>query len=303
MPTAIGDIQFLPVNLYKIGEIKGNNAVTGIADSMNTYCFLKGIVQSGNLSGNTTEFYALQDLTGAITMSSKTNINGYMPATGDSLEVRGKVLQMNGLTYFAADSVSKINPGVQISPVVVSSLDETSESELVTMKGYRLVDGTKWDTTGENGSFEVKANNGSDTITLKIVSGTDLYINSAKPVHEFDVTGIGSQNDLTIPYLKDYYLIPRSMSDIDQSTGIEPENSMNEKVELYPNPTSGVINIKSSMMIREIQITDIIGKVLFDQTNSSDQINRIDLSAYKQGIYFVKFYSGSAYETYKVIKE
>jgi len=170
------------------------------------------------------------------------------------------------------------------------------------MQGYRLVDGTKWDTTGGKGSFEVKANNGSDTITLKIVNGTDLYINSARPVHEFNVTGIGSQSDLTMPYLKDYYLIPRSISDIEQSTGIAPESSFNTRVEVYPNPTSGVINIKSSYMIREIQITDMIGKILLTQTYNSNNIGGIDLGTYKQGVYFIKIYNGMSYDVVKIVR-
>jgi len=302
-PTAIVDFQFLPINLYKIGEVKGNNTVTGIADSMNMYCFLKGIVQSGNLSGNATEFYSLQDLTGAITVTSLGMVNGYTPATGDSIEVRGTVLQLNGLTYFATDSISKISAGVQISPVVVASLNENTESGLVTMQGYRLVDGTKWDTTGAKGSFEVKANNGSDTITLKIVSGTDLYINSARPVHEFNVTGIGSQSDLTIPYLKDYYLIPRSMSDIEQSTGIAQENYFNTKLEVYPNPTSGYVNVAAGFNISEIRVTDMVGKILYRQIPGGYDAYRLDLSSLKQGVYFVEVYDGINDIVTKVIKE
>jgi len=302
-PTAIHDFQFLPVHLYKIGEVKGNNALSGIADSINTYCLLKGVVQSNNLSGNTTEFYSLQDLTGAITLTSATIVNGYIPTTGDSVEVRGTVLQLNGLTHFATDSVSRLSSGVQLSAVVVTTLDENTESGLVTMNGYRLVDGTKWDTTGANGSFEVKAYGASDTITLKIVSGTDLYDNSAKPVHEFDVTGIGSQNDVTMPYLTSYDLIPRGISDIQQSTGIAPENLLNGKVEIYPNPASGMINIKSSFVITEIQITDVVGRILYVQPYNSDNISGIDLGSFKQGVYIVKIYNGASCDIVKILKD
>jgi len=303
LPRDFGDFQFFPYNLYKIREVKGNNPVSGIADSINTYCLLKGIIQSENLSGNNSEFYSLQDSTGAITVTSSSLVDGYSPVVGDSVELRGTVLQFNGLTHFAVDSVSKISSGIQIPPVIVTSLDENTESGLVTINGYALVDSTKWDTTGANGSFEVKATNTTDTISLKIVSGTDLYNNTSKPPHNFNVTGIGSQDDPTSPYFSDYYLIPRNISDFAHNSGIAPQNLLNGQIEVYPNPASESIYITAGFNITEIQVTDMVGKVLYSQIAVAAKTSKVDLSSFEQGIYLVKVYNGSSYGITKIVKE
>ena len=303
IPRNIQDFKLIATPYYKIRQIKGYNPISGIADSINTYCFIKGIVQSTNLSGNKSLFFAIQDSTGSITITSNTLINGYNPVVGDSVIISGMVLQKNGLTNLKADSISKISVASQISPVVETSLDENTESKLVTFNNYTLVDPAKWDTTGANGSFSLKANNGADTITITIVSGTDLYSNAAKPLWNlFDVTGIGSQADATMPYLTGYYLIPRSINDFSHSSAIKPDINSGNKISIYPNPASGYINISSTEKISSIEITDLLGKILIMQNSTQTAIYKIDINNLKQGIYLVKVYNGDNYEIQKIVK-
>ncbi len=303
MPRSIEDFKLISSPHYKIRQIKGYNTISGIADSINTYCFLKGIVQSANLSGDNTEFFAIQDSTGSITITSNSAVNGYIPTVGDSVITSGMVLQENGLTNFETDSISKISVSSQISPVIVPLLNENTESELVTLKNYSLVDPAKWDTTGANGRFSLKANNGLDTITLTIVKGTDLYSNTAKPTwNAFDVTGIGSQSDATMPYLSGYYLIPRSINDFSHSSAISLQNISDSHVRIFPNPSSGFINIISTEKITRIEITDLLGKVLLTQFASQVTVSNVDISNLKQGIYLVKVYNDDNYEINKIVK-
>jgi len=304
MPRNLSDFQIIPEQLHKIREIKGYNPTTGIADSINTYCYLKGIVQSGNLSGENSEFYSLQDSTGSITITSNNRVNGYNPVIGDSIIVSGMVLQENGLTIFRADSVMKLAHTNQISPLVIKSLDEQSESELVTLKNYSLADPSKWDTTGANGSFLLKAYNESDTVNIKIVNGTDLYSSTAKPKWKvFDVSGIESQNDLTIPYLYDYYLIPRSISDFEHSSSLSELNDNNKQIELFPNPAIGNIMIKSNMLISKILINDILGKLVYSNLYVNSNNQNIEIGFLNKGVYVVKIYEGFDCEAIKLIKE
>ena len=58
-----------------------------------------------------------------------------------------------------------------------------------------------------------------------------------------------------------------------------------EKLDIYPNPSSGKLNISSAKKINTLSITNIIGKeILFVKDFST---NTIDLSNYKSGIYLI----------------
>jgi hypothetical protein len=54
-------------------------------------------------------------------------------------------------------------------------------------------------------------------------------------------------------------------------------------INIYPNPSTGVININTNETIENINILDINGKLVHHQTNNSP----IDLSQHAKGIYFI----------------
>ena len=63
------------------------------------------------------------------------------------------------------------------------------------------------------------------------------------------------------------------------------ESVSNESFKLYPNPVEDYLNIDSSnTVIKNIDVFNILGKKIYS-TNSS---NRLDMSSYNAGIYFVK---------------
>lgn len=75
---------------------------------------------------------------------------------------------------------------------------------------------------------------------------------------------------------------------------------------LYPNPTSGRLNIELNC------ISDKLKFELYEQNGlliksgiveNSSSIFQLDLSNYSNSIYFIKIYCGSDVQTYKVIKE
>ena len=67
-------------------------------------------------------------------------------------------------------------------------------------------------------------------------------------------------------------------------------------IQLYPNPTSGIIKIKSSTVASDtdMHLININGKILYQETLKSQQGNfgkQLDLSNYTKGIYFLRFFS------------
>ncbi len=69
---------------------------------------------------------------------------------------------------------------------------------------------------------------------------------------------------------------------------------------IFPNPTNGILNIKSATSIAEITIYNNLGQLLF----TSEKSNEVDISALSQGIYFVKIKDENGQtETKKILKK
>ncbi|MDN3723834.1 T9SS type A sorting domain-containing protein [Aequorivita sp. SDUM287046] len=69
---------------------------------------------------------------------------------------------------------------------------------------------------------------------------------------------------------------------------------------IYPNPTTGLVNIQSVLPISEITVYNNLGQLLF----TLEEKNQIDISTLHRGIYFVKIKSETGQiETKKVVKK
>jgi len=76
-------------------------------------------------------------------------------------------------------------------------------------------------------------------------------------------------------------------------------------INLYPNPTNGVIRIdlgNNTLNNATIQVIDLLGKII-QTKRASAQKTTINLSNYSKGIYLVKFSNKIGSKVYKVIKE
>ncbi len=68
---------------------------------------------------------------------------------------------------------------------------------------------------------------------------------------------------------------------------------------IYPNPTNGILNVYSPTVV-DISISDVTGKIVFNQKNLSND-NVLDLSHLNSGIYFAKIKSETAEKNEKII--
>lgn len=74
----------------------------------------------------------------------------------------------------------------------------------------------------------------------------------------------------------------------------------NFTVEVYPNPVSDKIFIKSKKPLQAVTVYNLLGKQ-FPITLSHD--NSIDVSALSSGLYFLKIYSETSEQTFKILKK
>ncbi|PHS10552.1 MAG: hypothetical protein COA88_02065 [Kordia sp.] len=72
----------------------------------------------------------------------------------------------------------------------------------------------------------------------------------------------------------------------------------NIKVSYFPNPTTGIISIKSELIIEEAHLIDVLGKTtLLNIFN-----NKVDISTFSNGIYFLHVRSNKNTAIKKIIK-
>ncbi|WP_339917489.1 T9SS type A sorting domain-containing protein [Yeosuana marina] len=77
------------------------------------------------------------------------------------------------------------------------------------------------------------------------------------------------------------------------------ENDLS-KLSVYPNPTNGILNIKSKLHITKLEVYNNIGQVVLSVFNNK----AIDISILKPGLYFIRIKDGIGNsETKKIIKE
>jgi len=86
-------------------------------------------------------------------------------------------------------------------------------------------------------------------------------------------------------------------------TGINDVKAENSGISIYPNPASGILNIRFSnaMLNSTIEIYDVAGKLVMTMnTDSAD--NLLDLSSQSNGSYVLKVKNDAVTKTFKVIK-
>jgi uncharacterized protein DUF4465/type IX secretion system substrate protein len=87
----------------------------------------------------------------------------------------------------------------------------------------------------------------------------------------------------------------------DQTVNIN-ELSETNNVNFYPNPTTSFLTITSSINLNSIALIDITGKTILVKNNLNDRNYTINLSAFANGIYFVKYTTENQTAIKKVIK-
>lgn len=87
----------------------------------------------------------------------------------------------------------------------------------------------------------------------------------------------------------------------DQAVNVN-ELAENNIVTFYPNPTTNFLTINSNVNLNSIALVDITGKNILVENNLNDKNYTIDLSAFANGIYFVKYTTENQTAIKKVIK-
>lgn len=201
---------------YKIVKITTTKAPNLTADSLNVHCAIRGLVYGVNMASGNALSFTVMDNTGGIQVVNSNSNKGYTVTEGDSVQVYGRITQVNGLIQMhQLDTIIKLTSGNTLrSAAVVTQLNESTESALVRYNLVKLSNPSQWPTTAlaPNTSRLITVRTASDSFTVLIDSETDIDGRPA-PTGFFNLSGIGTQNDPTTPFNSTYYLVPRRFSD------------------------------------------------------------------------------------------
>ena len=80
------------------------------------------------------------------------------------------------------------------------------------------------------------------------------------------------------------------------------KNEKRKKLSIYPNPVFNHLNISSPIKIEKISNTNVSGRKVLERSIHTDKIN-IDMSNYRNGMYFMQIESNAKKHTYRIIKK
>lgn len=173
---------------------------------------------------------------------------------------------------FGADTIIKpyyimvTNPGnlsFNVNPESTSGASDGSASAII---------------SGGNPPYNYYWNNGATTQTISGISA------GGYSVAVIDASGCFITGPITIPVLTS-----------------KVEISEDSRIYVYPNPTSCFINITfPNSDAYSIEISDILGNLIKEKF-STTPVNKIDLSDFSNGIYFIKIINGNKSEAFKII--
>ena len=299
-------------------DILNTEDATGVADSLNVSAWTSGVVVGIDLDGNNGISFTILDeaTTGiqqGINIFNFNDVSNYVVTEGDEILVHGTVGQYRGLTQLSPDSIIVMSSGNALpTPMVVTDLDETTEAKYLSIP-------TSWVSlsTSGSGSSNVDLTNGTDTITMRIDSDTDIndsLTSSGLPIVPGDticgLVGVGGQFDSSSPYTAGYQIFPMRWTDLTicrLSTGIENSDLASAQFELVPNPTNGLFQIKSNGFNNStinVSVRDINGRLISSElvNNANGNFSKsFDLNEESKGVYIITIVDGVSVTNEKLI--
>lgn len=84
--------------------------------------------------------------------------------------------------------------------------------------------------------------------------------------------------------------------------GIKNNATSEETLRVYPNPSQGIFFVNTPQPVDRIDVFNAGGNQLTDAAQTKSP-NKIDLSRYPKGVYFIRVYAGGAFYTEKILVE
>lgn len=290
--------------LYSISTVRTDGNANGISDSTNVICRVRGTVIGLSTGTGATNAIIKSDGKG-IRITATTKTFGISLVPGDSVEASGKIVDNAGWAEMTmnvcGDTVIKLGTAAMESPRVVTALNETTESDLVRFNGLTRVSGT-WSATGNSNHIVKDA--GGNQFTVRILNGGGVFGSTDLLTGTFDIIGIAGQFDTTFgTKTKGYQILPRKTADIIKGSAVALISA--DHLNIYPNPTEGILHIQLDQNKTNKQATISIYNTsgLLVHSTSVQNNCTIDLKNIPVGNYILEYLSEGEKIVKRLIKQ
>ena len=275
-------------------EIDANGDATTLGQTVT----IQGIVHSPNFRPGGLTFPLIDANGDGINIFSSSDPIGYENVQeGDELIVTGEVGQFRGLTQIVPTEITLLSSGNPlVTPTLVETLGEETESQLVTLNGLTIVDPAEW--TNEGSGFNVQLTDGTNAIQMRIDADTDIFGTEA-PTEAFNLTGIGGQFDQEEPLTEGYQIFPRYLADISLITSTV-DKSFKTAIQLYPNPAESILTITTTANFDRAILTNALGQKVLELAQING-VRNVDVSNFAKGVYNLTFVKENRIWTESVI--
>lgn len=202
---------------------------------------------------------AIED--GVVTVIATANDGTDVMGSTD-ITISNQVVLVESITVQGEGGATSIDVAMGTLQMEATVMPETATNQSVT---WSLADGTTAASIATNGVLTA-IENGVVTVIATANDGSD-------------VTG---STEITIT---------------NQSSGIEDQSK--ETVSIFPNPANNQITLRTSAIIKSIEVIDLTGKAIMDIPMNK---NSIDVSSLNRGIYIIKAYAESGVITSRFVK-
>ncbi len=141
----------------------------------------------------------------------------------------------------------------------------------------------------------------------QVLLGSHNWSNSAETKNDENTLVVHDAN-ITNQYFQAFaYLYLQSGGVFSPNLATENNTFQNSEINIFPNPTTGIINInnysKNNNDNTVINLTDMLGRNILYKSNTIEANNTIDLSNQQNGIYFLQIKNESKISNFKIIKQ
>lgn len=259
--------------IKKIYDIQFTTNANGDSPELGNVVTTKGVITGIVKNGPDRHAFFIQDSAAAWNGIYVYERNDSTLVIGDSVEVTGTVAEYNGLTELTfVSNITVLNSGNTLPTPVVTT---TGNANMEQWEGVVIQTLNAECVSNTNGFGMWEINDGSGSL----LADDDIYFYHLTAVvgSHYDVTGIGHYS------FGDYKILPRDANDISLVVGINELNSSN--VAVYPNPAKEQITFETDNNGFNLTITDITGKVIFNQ-NVVSKKTTVNLNRFNAGVYF-----------------
>jgi hypothetical protein len=279
----------------------------------NTYDLKAWVAQASdvNLANDTTTLSFSNNV--SIPLTSSSYVNGIETAANVAdISVQGTAANFTGLSTGTFHSglqalfttVAATNPAGTYSMIVSLPCMDVVNGETYRISYWRRTNAT----AGGNGMSGLVTGTSVSALTtvLKPLSSITPLTTWLKDSVDYVATttetryfGISASGTVAAATQMNVRLDDINITKVTSGVGIKTISN-NNTISIFPNPTSGILNVTSTEASSSIEVINVIGEKVYSNTLVKGN-NSIDLSGLSNGAYFVKINSNNQITTKKVV--